>query len=126
MKSGVRCMTALNLLFSNTNPCNTSYGTQLSGNIRIVLVPESRKVEAHVSSQVKVRVNASEKVIAADAGLTEVFVDDEGNHYGKELGDTLKKASSRLNEKGKKRNKLHALAKKHDRQGKKLKARNIR
>ena len=93
---------------------------------RIVLVPESRKVEAHVSSEVKVRVNASEKVIAADAGLTEVFVDDEGNHYGKELGDTLKRASGRLNEKGKKRNKLHALAKKHDRQGKKAKARNIR
>src|SRR6266545_3619528 len=98
----------------------------ISGNIRIVLVPESRKVEAHVSSKVKVRVNASEKVIAADAGLTEVFVDDEGNHYGKELGDTLKKASSRLNEKGKKRNKLQALAKKYDKQGKKLKARNIR
>jgi hypothetical protein len=54
----------------------------ISGNIRIVLDPESRKVEAHVSSEVKVRVNASEKVIAADAGLTEVFVDDEGNHYG--------------------------------------------
>src|SRR6516165_10189732 len=98
----------------------------IGGNIRIVLVPESRKVEAHVSSQVKVRVNASEKVIAADAGLTEVFVDDEGNHYGEELGDTLKKASGRLNEKGKKRNKLHALAKKHDRQGKQEKARNIR
>jgi len=82
---------------------------EIGGNIRIVLVPESRKVEAHVSSEVKVRVNASEKVIAADAGLTEVFVDDEGNHYGKELGDTLKKASGRLNEKGKKRNKLQAL-----------------
>src|SRR5215813_839110 len=49
----------------------------IGGNIRIVLDPESRKVEAHVSSEVKVRVNASEKVIAADAGLTEVFVDDE-------------------------------------------------
>src|SRR5262249_17527972 len=99
---------------------------EIGGNIRIVLVPESRKVEAHVSSEVKVRVNASEKVIAADAGLTEVFVDDEGNHYGKELGDTLKKASGRLNEKGKKRNKLHALAKKYDQQGKQVKARNIR
>ena len=99
---------------------------EISGNIRIVLVPESRKVEAHVSSEVKVPVNDSEKVIAADAGLTEAFVDDEGNHYGKELGDTLKKASGRLNEKGKKRNKLQALAKKYDRQGKKLKARNIR
>jgi putative transposase len=98
----------------------------ISGNIRIVLVPESRKVEAHVSSEVKDRVNASEKVIAADVGLTEVLVDDEGNHYGKELGDTLKKASRRLNEKGKKRNKLQALAKKYDRQGKQVKARNIR
>src|SRR5262245_16841250 len=99
---------------------------EISGNIRIVLDPESRKVDAHVSSEVKVRVNDSEKVIAADAGLTEVFVDDEGNHYGKELGDTLKRASGRLNEKGKKRNKLQALAKKYDEQGKKLKARNIR
>ena len=99
---------------------------EISGNIRIALDPKSRKVEAHVSSEVKVPVNDSEKVIAADAGLTEVFVDDEGNHYGKELGDTLKKASVRLNEKGKKRNKLHALAKKYDRQGKQTKARNIR
>jgi putative transposase len=99
---------------------------EISGNIRIVLDPESRKVEAHVSSEIKVQAFASEKVVAADAGLTEVFVDDEGNHYGKELGDTLKKASGRLNEKGKKRNKLQALAKKYDKQGKKLKARNIR
>jgi hypothetical protein len=65
---------------------------EISGNIRIVLDPESRKVEAHVSSEVKIPVNASEKIIAADVGLTEVFVDDEGNHFGKELGDTLKKA----------------------------------
>ena len=99
---------------------------EISGNIRIVLDPESRKVEAHVSSEVKIPVNASEKIIAADVGLTEVLVDDEGNHYGKELGDTLKKASVRLNEKGKKRNKLQALARKYDKQGKKLKARNIR
>jgi putative transposase len=91
-----------------------------------VLVPESRKVEVMVTSEIKVPVNASEKVIAADAGLTEVFVDDEGNHYGKELGGTLKKASGRLNEKGKKRNKLQALAKKYDQQGKQVKARNIR
>src|SRR5215813_3265800 len=99
---------------------------EISGNLRIVLVPESRKVEAHISTEVKVRVHASEKVIAADAGLTEVFVDDEGNHYGEELGETLKKASGRLNEKGKKRNKLQALAKKYDKQGKQVKARNIR
>ena len=99
---------------------------EIRGNIRIVLDPESRKVEVHVSSEVKATVNDSEKVIAVDVGLTEVFVDDEGNHYGTEMGDTLKKASSRLNQKGKKRNKLHALEKKNNQQGKKAKARNIR
>src|SRR5215475_8073201 len=99
---------------------------EISGNIRIVLDPDSRKVEVHVSSEVKVPVNDSDKVIAVDAGLTEVFVDDEGNHYGTEMGDTLKKASSRLNQKGKKRNKLHALEKKNNQKGKKAKARNIR
>jgi putative transposase len=55
-----------------------------------------------------------------------VFGDHYSNHYGKELGDTLKKASGRLNEKGKKRNKLQALAKKYDKQGKQVKARSIR
>jgi putative transposase len=99
---------------------------RISGNIRIVLVPESRQVEAHVSFEINVPINMSENVVAGDVGLTEVLVDDEGNHYGKELGDTLKKASGRLNEKGKRRNKLHALAKKYDQQGKKAKARNIR
>jgi putative transposase len=98
----------------------------IGGNLRIVLVPESRTVEVHVTDEVQARMNTSEKVVAVDAGLTEVFIDEEGNHYGKELGDTLKKASRRLNEKGRKRNKLHALAKKYDRQGKKAKARNLR
>ena len=71
-------------------------------------------------------INLSEKVIACDVGLTEVFVDEEGNQYGKELGETLKNASRRLNPKGKRRNKLHGLAKRYDAQGKRAKARNIR
>src|SRR5215813_7211405 len=54
---------------------------ETGGNIRVVLDPESRKVGVHVSSKVKAPVNDSQEVIAADAGLTEVFVDDEGNHY---------------------------------------------
>jgi hypothetical protein len=99
---------------------------RISGNIRIVLVPEARQVEVHVSYEIKVPMNLSENVVAADVGLTEVLVDEEGNHYGKELGVILKKASRQLNEKGKRRNKLHALAKKYDRQGKKAKVRKIR
>lgn len=99
---------------------------EIEGNIRIVLVAESRTVEVHVTDEVNAPAPTSEHIVAVDAGLTEVFVDDEGNHYGEELGERLKKASRRLNEKGKKRNKLHALAKKYDRQGKKAKARNLR
>jgi putative transposase len=99
---------------------------EISGNIRIVLFPETRQVEIHVSLEIDVPINLSDEVVAADVGLTEVFVDDEGHHYGKELGDTLRNASRWLNQKGKKRNKLHALAKKYDKQGKKTKARNIR
>ena len=98
----------------------------IKGNIRIVLIPESREVEVDVSFEVETPINLSEKVIACDVGLTEVIVDEEGNHYGKELGETLKKASRRLSAKGKRRNKLHALAKRYDAQGKKAKARNIR
>jgi putative transposase len=99
---------------------------EISGNIRIVLFPETRQVEIHVSLEIDVPINLSDEIVAADVGLTEVFVDDEGHHYGKELGDTLRKASRRLNQKGKKRNRLHALAKKYDKQGKKTRARNIR
>jgi len=98
----------------------------IEGNIRIVLIPESRQVEVHVSFEVETPINLSEKVIACDVGLTEVFVDEEGNHYGKELGETIKKASRRLSAKGKRRNKLQALVKRYEAQGKKAKARNIR
>ena len=76
---------------------------EISGNIRLVLAPESREVEIHVSFELGVPINRSKNVVAGDVGLTEVLVDDEGNHYGKELGDTLKRASGGLNEKGKKR-----------------------
>jgi IS605 OrfB family transposase len=99
---------------------------EIKGTIRIVLVPELRQVEVHVTFDVKVPVNDSTEIVANDVGLTEVFVDDEGNQYGKELGETLKNASHRLNQKGKKRNKLQTLAKKYNKQGKKAKARNIR
>jgi IS605 OrfB family transposase len=98
----------------------------IRGNIRVVLVPESRQVEVHVTFDVRIAVNNSTEIVANDVGLTEVFVDDEGNVYGPELGDTLKNASRALNAKGKKRNKLHALAKRYNKEGKTAKARNIR
>ncbi|MGH9837417.1 MAG: zinc ribbon domain-containing protein [Blastocatellia bacterium] len=98
----------------------------IKGNIRVVLVPETQQIEVHVTFDLAPPINLSDEVVAVDAGLTEVFVDDRGGCYGTEQDTTLKKASRRLNDKGKKRNKLHGLAKKYDGQGKKAKARNIR
>lgn len=47
---------------------------------------------------------------AFDMGLTEVFTDDEGNHYGKKLGELLSKFAETLNRKLTARNRLQSLA----------------
>jgi hypothetical protein len=57
--------------------------------------------------------------MALDVGITEAFADDEGNLYGEWMGAVLKEASRQLDDKGRKRNKLHGLSKKYIRQGKK-------
>ena len=43
-------------------------------------------------------------------GLTEVFTDDEGNHYGENLGELLSKFAETLNRKLTARNRLQSLA----------------
>jgi IS605 OrfB family transposase len=98
----------------------------IGGNIRIVLLPETRQVQVHVGFDLVAPASATTEVAAVDAGITEVFVDDAGRHYGAELGETLKIASRELATKGRRRNKLHALARKYAAQGKKAKARRIR
>ncbi|MGH9841057.1 MAG: RNA-guided endonuclease InsQ/TnpB family protein [Blastocatellia bacterium] len=99
---------------------------EIKGNIRLVLMAETRSVEVHVSFDVDVPANTSNGVVAVDVGLTEVFVDDEGDHYGEEIGEIGKKDARQLNVKGKKRNKLGALREKYMSQGKKKKARHIK
>ncbi len=99
---------------------------EISGNIRVVLLGESRRIELHITREICSREARGEEVMALDVGITEVFADDEGNLYGQEMGGILKEASRKLDDKGRKRNKLHALRKKYVRQGKKKKARNIR
>src|SRR5262249_56603890 len=96
-----------------------------SGNIRVVLAPESRRIELRLTRELKVAEAQSEEVMALDVGITEVFADDAGNLYGEKMGAVLKEATRKLDEKGRKRNKLHALRKNYLRQGKKKKARNI-
>lgn len=43
-------------------------------------------------------------------GLTEVFTDDEGNHYGENLGELLTTFAETLNRKLTARNRLQSLA----------------
>ena len=98
---------------------------EISGNIRVVLLPERRRIELHISFEIKAAKAQTEEVMALDVGITEVFADDEGNLYGEGMGEVLKEASRKLDEKGRKRNKLHALRKKNLGQGKRKKARQI-
>jgi IS605 OrfB family transposase len=97
----------------------------IAGNIRVVLAPESRRIELHISFEIKAAEAQAEEVMALDVGITEVFADDQGNLYGEKMGVVLKEATRKLDDKGRKRNKLHSLRKKYLRQGKKKKAGNI-
>jgi len=58
--------------------------------------------------------------------VSEVFTDDLGNQYGLGFGQTLGEMSSKLNDKGRKRNKLHQLAKKAKAKGNWKKAKRIK
>jgi IS605 OrfB family transposase len=98
---------------------------EIKGNLRVVLVSETRSVELHIPFEIKESKPASAEVVVLDVGITEVFADDAGNLYGQEMGAVLKKASAELADKGKKRNKLHGLRKTYRQQGKGAKARRI-
>ena len=100
--------------------------TVISGNIRIVLDPDKQRVEIHYTAGVKAPVIQTDEVAAVDAGLSEVFTDDEGNRYGMGLGQLIYDESDRILDKNRKRNKLYQLAEKHERNGNIRKARNIR
>jgi putative transposase len=96
----------------------------MAGNLRIVLA--GNRVEAHVTFKVKAGSPESDETAAVDVGITEVAVDEFGNRYGERLGEIIAKQSDRTADKNRKRNRLHALADKHERNGNKKKARNIR
>jgi len=100
--------------------------TVISGNVRIVLDSDNQRVEIHYAAGLKARSKQNGEVAAVDAGLSEVFTDDEGNRYGTGLGKLIGDKSGYILEKNRKRNKLYQLAKKHERNGNIRKARNIR
>ncbi|MCI0525803.1 MAG: transposase [Acidobacteria bacterium] len=98
----------------------------IRGNLRIVLLPEERKVEVHVAFPIARESAASGETAAIDVGLTEVAVDEEGNCYGEKFGRVVSRQTEENKEKNQKRNKLHALEKKYDQRSSKKKVRNLR
>jgi putative transposase len=97
-----------------------------SGNIRIVLDRDKRRIEVHYTAEVARHDPLQGDSVGLDAGLTEVFTDDQGIKYGSEFGQTLEKQSDEICDNGKKRNKLRDLEKKYRSQGKTKKANHIR
>jgi putative transposase len=90
--------------------------TTITGNIRIVLDFEKLRVEVHVPSKVEKRPKTEEAVLVGlDAGVTEVFVDENGKSYGEGYGKIVREVSNQLLKTGKARNKSHKLAEKSGR-----------
>lgn len=99
--------------------------TALGGNLRVVIEAENRRIFIHTQYELPEVEALTGSPRGVDVGITEVFVDDEGAEYGKELKAALKEASDRLKETGQKRNRIHALRKKHLVKGNKKKAARI-
>ncbi len=85
--------------------------TAISGNIRMVM--DDDRVAVHVSQALKDKLVLAGPVEAVDIGYSEAFIDTDGLPYGEGLGAVLTAASDARTEKGRARNRLWALAKKH-------------
>ncbi|WP_035107501.1 zinc ribbon domain-containing protein, partial [Desulfovirgula thermocuniculi] len=80
----------------------------VEGNLRVVLLPDERAVEVHISFEPAV-FPAGDGEAGIDLGVTEVFTDDTGRKYRAEYGKALQKMSDYILDKGRKRQKLWAL-----------------
>lgn len=96
----------------------------ISGNIRIVM--DGDHIQVHKPQKIKTVSNSHSGAVAIDLGYTEVMTDERGNSYGSEFGSVLSVASNRRHLKGRARNKLHAIEKRHRSDGNTAKANRIR
>jgi transposase len=80
----------------------------MAGNLRVVLIPEERAVEIHLTRDPRIH-QCGKDVAGIDIGVTEVFTDERGKKYRPEYGDALQEMSGRVVEKGRARGKLWAL-----------------
>jgi putative transposase len=99
---------------------------KIEGNLRIVLDFDQQRVEVHVTADVRPAAALPGEPCGLDAGVSEVYTDELGNQYGVELGQTLTRQSDDVCDKGRKRNKLHQIAKKAEKKSNHKKAARIR
>lgn len=97
----------------------------ITSTIRIIVRDDNSGVDIHYTVDEKPGKPAGTATLAVDKGFTEVFTDSNGDRYGKGLGTLLVAESDRICKKGKARNKLYALAKKHKAAGRRTKAHHI-
>jgi putative transposase len=84
--------------------------TNISGNITIVLDFYKQRAEVHVTSALDPqKIDSKKPVIALDAGISEVFMDETGKAYESTFGNTLSIVSKQLNKTGKYRNAAYVL-----------------
>jgi IS605 OrfB family transposase len=100
--------------------------TPITGNMRVVLDFERQRVEVHYTADVKRHAPLTSEPCGLDAGVTEVFTDEQGNRYGQEFGQVIGDASDRLCDKGRKRNQFHQIVKQAEAKGDHAKARRVR
>ena len=82
----------------------------IRGNIRLVYHHDH--FEIHTMTKVKVKKSSHRiKNIALDAGITEVYTDQNNRRYGTDFGRILAKVDARVTDKGKKRNQIRDAAK---------------
>jgi len=84
--------------------------TPIRGNIRLVLDPSFLRVCIHFTASVKKVPALLGLECALDAGVSEVFTDEQGNHYGENFGLALSQISETRNLSGKARNQLYQIA----------------
>jgi transposase len=97
---------------------------KIRGNVRIVLDEEKRRIEVHQTREVKSK-QARGTPQGIDLGVIEVFTDSDGDRWGEGFGRLLSEYSDLICEKGRKRNKLFALARKAEKRGDKKKRERI-
>lgn len=100
--------------------------TPIRGNVRLVLDEAERRIEVHYPTEMKPASPLTGEPCGLDAGVTEVFTDEEGRRYGTGFGALLARESDRLKEKGVRRNRLHQVEKQARAQGDRRKARRLR